>query len=107
MAANADDQRLLEKLAQDLDTDVRMWVACNPMTAEAVLGRLAEDVVVFVRRGVAQNKNAPISLLMRLSEDVDVVVRALAWRNRISRRDRRDSLRERLFPGAEDARDSG
>jgi hypothetical protein len=106
MAANADDQCLLEKLAQDLDTDVRMWVACNPMTPEVVLGRLAEDVVVFVRRGVAQNKNAPISLMMRLSEDVDVVVRALAWRNRISRRDRRDSLRERLFPGAEDARNS-
>lgn len=107
MAANVEDQSLLEKLAQDLDTDVRMWVACNPMTPEVVLGRLAEDAVVFVRRGVAQNKNAPTPLLMRLSEDVDVVARALAWRNRISRRDRRDSLRERLFPGAEAARDLG
>jgi hypothetical protein len=107
MAANVDDQSLLEKLAQDLDTDVRMWVACNPMTAEVVLGRLAEDAVVFVRRGVAQNKNAPMPLLMRLSEDVDVVVRALASRNRISRRDRRDSLGKRLFSGVEAARDSG
>jgi hypothetical protein len=107
MAANVEDQGLLEKLAQDLDTDVRMWVACNPMTAEVVLGRLAEDVVVFVRRGVAQNKNAPMPLLLRLCDDVDVVVRVLASRNRISRRDRRDSLGERLFPGAEAARDSG
>jgi hypothetical protein len=107
MAANVDDQGLLEKLAQDLDTDVRMWVACNPMTPEMVLERLAEDSVVFVRRGVAQNKNAPMPLLTRLSDDADVVVRALASRNRISRSDRRDSLRERLFPGAEAARDSG
>jgi hypothetical protein len=56
MAANVDDQDLLEKLAQDPDTDVRMWVACNPMTPEMVLGRLAQDAIVFVRRGVAQNK---------------------------------------------------
>jgi hypothetical protein len=80
MAANVDDQNLLEKLARDPDTDVRMWVACNPMTPEAVLGRLAEDGVAFVRRGVAQNKSAPMALLIRLSGDADVVVRALASR---------------------------
>jgi hypothetical protein len=38
MAANIDDQDLLEKLSQDPDIDVRMWVACNPMTPEQVLG---------------------------------------------------------------------
>jgi hypothetical protein len=97
MAANVDDQSLLEKLAQDLDTDVRMWVACNPMTPELVLGRLAEDAIVFVRRGVAQNRSTPMPLLTRLSDDADVVVRALASRNRINRSDRRDSLRERVF----------
>jgi hypothetical protein len=107
MAANIDDQDLLEKLAQDPDTDVRMWVACNPMTPEMVLGRLAEDAIVFVRRGVAQNKNTPLTLLMRLSNDADVVVRALASRNRISRSDRRDSLRERVFPAVATPRDSG
>jgi hypothetical protein len=107
MAANVDDQDLLEKLAQDPDTDVRMWVACNPMTPEMVLGRLAEDAIVFVRRGVAQNKNTPMPLLARLCDDADVVVRALASRNRISRADRRDSLRERVFSGAATARDSG
>jgi hypothetical protein len=106
MAANVDDQSLLEKLAQDADTDVRMWVACNPMTPELVLGRLAEDVVVFVRRGVAQNKSAPMPLLARLCDDADVVVRALASRNRISRSDRRDSLRERVFSGAAASQDS-
>jgi len=99
MAANVDDQGLLEKLAEDSDIDVRMWVACNPMTPELVLERLAEDAIVFVRRGVAQNKNTPMTLLTRLSDDADVVVRALASRNRISRSDRRDSLRERVFPG--------
>jgi hypothetical protein len=93
MAANVDDQDLLEKLAEDPDIDVRMWVACNPMTPEVVLGRLAEDAIVFVRRGVAQNKNTPMPLLMRLSDDADVVVRALVSRNRISRSDRRDSPR--------------
>jgi hypothetical protein len=107
MAANVDDQNVLEKLAQDLDTDVRMWVACNPMTPEVVLGRLAEDAIVFVRRGVAQNKSTPMPLLMRLSDDADVVVRALASRNRISRSDRRDSLRERVFSGAATARSWG
>ena len=105
LAANVDDQDLLEKLAQDPDTDVRMWVACNPMTPEMVLGRLAEDAIVFVRRGVAQNKNTPMPLLARLCADTDVVVRALASRNRISRADRRDSLRERVFAGAATARD--
>jgi hypothetical protein len=107
MAANVDDQSLLEKLAQDLDTDVRMWVACNPMTPEVVLGRLAEDAIVFVRRGVAQNKSTPMALLMRLSDDADVVVRALASRNRISRSDRRDSLRERGFPAVAATQDWG
>ena len=106
MAANVDDQSLLEKLAQDLDTDVRMWVACNPMTPEMVLGRLAEDAIAFVRRGVAQNKNTPMPLLARLCDDADVVVRALASRNRISRSDRRDSLRERVFSGAATSRNS-
>jgi hypothetical protein len=105
MAANVDDQNLLAKLSRDLDTDVRMWVACNPMTPELVLGRLAEDAIVFVRRGVAQNKNTPMPLLARLCDDADVVVRALASRNRISRADRRDSLRERVFSGATTARD--
>ena len=107
MAANVDDQDLLETLAQDPDTDVRMWVACNPMTPEMVLGRLAEDAIVFVRRGVAQNKNTPMPLLARLCNDADVVVRALASRNRISRADQRDPLRERVFSGAATARDSG
>ena len=35
MAANIDDQDLLRKLSQDSDTDVRIWVACNPMTPKA------------------------------------------------------------------------
>jgi len=107
MAANVDDQSLLEKLAQDLDTDVRMWVACNPRTPEVVLGRLAEDAIVFVRRGVAQNKGTPMLLLTRLSSDVDVVVRALASRNRISRSDRRDSPRERVLAGVAAMQDWG
>jgi hypothetical protein len=100
MAANIDDQNLLEKLAQDPDTDVRMWVACNPMTPEMVLGELAEDPIVFVRRGVAQNKSAPMPLLTRLSDDADVVVRTLASRNRKSRSHRRDSSHERLVHGS-------
>jgi hypothetical protein len=54
MAANTDHQNLLWKLSQDPDSDVRMWVARNPMTPKPVLGKLAEDPVVFVRRGVAK-----------------------------------------------------
>jgi hypothetical protein len=71
-----------KKLSRDPDSDVRMWVACNPMTPERVLGELAEDSVVFVRRGVAQNKSTPAAVLARLNEDADFSVRALAHRNR-------------------------
>jgi len=107
MAANIDDQNLLEELSQDPDTDVRMWVACNPMTPEMVLGKLAEDPIVFVRRGVAQNKSAPMAVLMRLSDDADVVVRTLVSRNRTSRSDRRDASHERLVHGSATPQDSG
>ena len=82
MAANTDDQDLLRKLSQDSDSDVRMWVACNPMTPKPILRKLAEDPVVFVRRGVAQNSSTPVSLLVRLNEDADVMVRVLASRKR-------------------------
>jgi hypothetical protein len=81
MAANIRDQDLLEDLSQDPDADVRMWVACNPMTPKPVLWQLAEDRVVFVRRGVAQNSNTPTPLLARLRDDADYVVRALALWN--------------------------
>ena len=98
MAANVHDKDVLEKLSQDPDTDVRMWVACNPMTPEHVLGKLAEDPVVFVRRGVAQNKSTPPPTLARLRDDADLAVRTLVFRNRSSRGRRRDLLRERLAP---------
>jgi hypothetical protein len=61
MAANVSDKDVLQNLSEDPDTDVRMWVACNPMTPELTLGKLAEDPVVFVRRGVAQNKRADLA----------------------------------------------
>jgi hypothetical protein len=99
MAANIDDQDLLEKLSQDPDIDVRMWVACNPMTPEQVLGKLAGDPIVFVRRGVAQNRSTPMPLLMKLIDDTDVVVRVLISRNRDRRSHRPDSLQERLVKG--------
>lgn len=37
MATNIHDQDLLEDLSGDSDADVRMWVACNPMTPKPVL----------------------------------------------------------------------
>jgi Leucine rich repeat variant len=82
MAANAHDKDILEKLSQDRDSDVRMWVACNPMTPKPILEKLAEDPVVFVRRGVAQNSRTPPPVLAKLSDDADVVVRALALKSR-------------------------
>jgi hypothetical protein len=82
MAATIHDQDLLEKLSQDPDADVRMWVACNPKTPKAVLRKLANDLIVFVRRGVAQNNSTPSSLLAKLNDDADRVVRALVFKNR-------------------------
>jgi hypothetical protein len=81
LAANVRDKGVLEKLSEDPDIDVRMWVACNPMTPELVLGKLAEDPIVFVRRGVAQNSSIPTHLLIRLNDDPDIRVRALAFKN--------------------------
>jgi hypothetical protein len=99
MAANIDDQDLLEKLSQDPDIDVRMWVACNPKTHELALGKLAKDPIAFVRRGVAQNRSTPMPLLMRLNDDADVVVRILVSRNHNHKSHRRDSSHERLVAG--------
>ena len=81
MAANIEDKEVLENLSQDPDTDVRMWVACNPLTPRLVLEKLARDPVVFVRRGVAQNSSIPAHLLIRLNDDTDIQVRALAFKN--------------------------
>ena len=85
MAANVRDEGILEKLSEDPDTDVRMWVACNPVTPEPTLEKLAEDPIVFVRRGVAQNRSTPAPLLARLNQDSDLTVRVLVFLNRNSR----------------------
>jgi hypothetical protein len=81
MAANIQYSTVLENLSQDQDSDVRMWVACNPNTPTRVLRKLAEDPVPYVRRGVAQNKNTPLPVLVMLSKDLDVVVRLLTSKN--------------------------
>ena len=77
MAANIEDKEVLENLSQDPDTDVRMWVACNPLTPRLVLEKLAVDPIVFVRRGVAQNQSTPAHILIKLNADADTRVRIL------------------------------
>jgi hypothetical protein len=104
MAANVRDEDILEKLSEDPDTDVRMWVACNPVTPEPTLEKLAEDPIVFVRRGVAQNRSTPTPVLLRLNDDTDLAVRALVSRN-CNNRSRRS--RERRAPGSEASQYSG
>jgi Leucine rich repeat variant len=81
MAANIEYCNVLKNLSEDGDSEVRMWVACNPNTPARVLRKLAEDPVVCVRRGVAQNKNTPLPVLTALSRDRDVVVRSLTLKN--------------------------
>jgi len=92
MAAKIRDKEILEKLSRDSDADVRMWVALNPVTPEAVLGQLGEDPVAFVRRGVAQNRSTPTPVLAKLNYDTDLVVRALVFRNWNRRSRRRDAF---------------
>jgi hypothetical protein len=86
MAANTNNRDLLEKLSQDSDPDVRMWVACNPRTPRLVLEKLAEDPIVFVRRGVAQNRSTPVHLLIKLNADPDTRVRILVQTNEANNR---------------------
>jgi hypothetical protein len=100
MAATVRDEDILEKLSEDPDTDVRMWVACNPVTPEPTLKKLAEDPIAVVRRGVAQNRSTPMPLLMRLNDDADVVVRVLVSRNLNNRSHR---SRERQVPSSSTA----
>jgi hypothetical protein len=82
MALNTPNQRVLANLALDMDFDVRMRVACNPMATASVLARLADDSSVFVRRGVAQNRRTPARSLAKLSHDSDIGVQAQVFRNR-------------------------
>lgn len=82
MALNTPNQNVLAKLAQDLDFDVRMRVACNPMAPAHVLAKLADDSSVFVRRGVAQNRRTPAASLTKLSHDSDIGVQTQVFRNR-------------------------
>ena len=89
------------------DIDVRMWVACNPITPELVLAKLAEDPIALVRRGVAQNRSTPMPPLIRLNDDADVGVRILVFRNRNRRSHRRDSSHEHLVPGPASPQYSG
>jgi hypothetical protein len=86
MAANTNNRDLLEKLSQDSDPDIRMWVACNPRTPRLVLEKLAEDPIVFVRRGVAQNRSTPVHLLIKLNADPDTRVRILVQTNATNNR---------------------
>ena len=74
MALNTPDQNVLAQLAQDLDFDVRMGVACNPMAPAYVIAKLADDSSIFVRR-VAQNRRTPASSSMKLSHDSDIEAR--------------------------------
>jgi hypothetical protein len=82
MALNTPNQNVLANLAQDLDFEVRMRVACNPMAPGDVLAKLANDSSVFVRRGVAQNGRTLAWTLTMLSHDSDIVVQAQVFRNR-------------------------
>jgi hypothetical protein len=82
MALNTPNQEVLAKLAQDLNFDVRMRVACNRLAPEQVLAKLADDSSVYVRRGVAQNNLAPAQSLVKLSDDSDVILQAQVFRDR-------------------------
>jgi hypothetical protein len=44
MAANIQNKDMLEKLSRDPDTDVRMWVACNPLTPREWFSRNSQKI---------------------------------------------------------------
>ena len=51
--------KVLEKLANDEDVEVRYYVADNPNTPPEVLEKLSNDKMCIVRYVVAQNPNTP------------------------------------------------
>jgi len=72
---------VLEKLSNDSDKDVRLWVAWNPSTPISILEKLANDPNVSVRRSVAQNPSTPIAIIEKLANDPDNWVRFGAAEN--------------------------
>lgn len=63
------------------ETIIRLVLAGNPHTSEAVLVQLADDKEERVRRRVAENSNAPSSVLKKLAEDSSAEVRLSAADN--------------------------
>ena len=60
---------MLEKLAEDMETEVCIEVAKNSNTPIAVLEKLAEDRRTEVRIEVARNPNTSITILEKLADD--------------------------------------
>lgn len=62
---------ILEKLSNDISTDVIIAVAKNPSTPLNVLEKLSESRVAEVKKAVAKNENTPIEILEKLSKNND------------------------------------
>jgi hypothetical protein len=72
---NSASPKTLERLANDDDYQVRIYVAQNPNTPPETLDRLAKDESGYVRMAVAENPNTLPETLNRMSKDVDSDVR--------------------------------
>ena len=74
--------KLLEKLSNDKDESVRVDVANNQNTPVEILLKLADDEYWNVRCLVAENKNTPPEILEKLSDDENWEVRACVANNK-------------------------
>ena len=72
---------VLEMLAGDDDSRVRVWVACNSSTPAPTLRQLAADEAVEVREWVARNSSTPKDALEALLRDRYAAARSRAVAN--------------------------
>jgi hypothetical protein len=72
---------ILEQLATDGDSNVRICVALHPNTPPEILEQLATDESSNVRRGVAKHPNTPPEVLEILATNESSNVRYYAVRN--------------------------
>ena len=80
-AINSTSPEELEKLAEDVDVDVRYAVAENANTPVSALEKLAEDEDEDVHENVAGNTSTPASLLEKLAEQDDMRMREVVAGN--------------------------
>lgn len=81
LAKTSKDSKVLARLANDEDEDVRWYVAQNPNTPAEALAQLANDEDAYTRENVALNPNTSAEALAQLANDTEWTMRWYVAKN--------------------------